>query len=96
MRMRAVTDSILPLVLVLGLFAAPAFAGAEEVYPPPPPPHGPPDHPPTPPPEHPPVTPPEHPTTGVDDLFLLVVTGGVLMGLGLIAVRGIKHPVPQG
>jgi LPXTG-motif cell wall-anchored protein len=96
MRFRALTMSLLLVVLVLGLFAAPAMAGVKEVYPPPPPPHVPPEPPPVTPPKPPPVTPPDHPTTGVDDMLFLVLSGGALLGLGVVAVRGVKRPVPQG
>lgn len=88
--------SLLLVVLVLGIFAAPAMAGDKPVYPPPPPPHEPPDHPPVTPPDHPPVTPPDHPTTGVDDILFMVLSGGALLGLGVVAVRGVKRPVLQG
>jgi hypothetical protein len=95
MKIRALTMSLLLVVLVLGLFAAPAMAGDKEVYPPTPPVTPPPVTPPTPP-EHPPVTPPDHPTTGADDILFMVLSGGALLGLGVVAVRGVKRPVLQG
>jgi hypothetical protein len=99
MRIRALTMSLLVIVLVLGLFAVPAMAGGDEVYPPTPPVTPPVVTPPAPPQppvsSPPPVTPPSHPVTGVDALFL-ALAGGALLGLGTVAVRGVKRPVPQG
>jgi hypothetical protein len=43
----------------------------------------------------PPAPPPAHPITGVNDVLFLVLTGGALLGLGVVAVRGVKRPVPQ-
>lgn len=102
MRIRALTTSLMLVVLVLGLFAVPAMASGHDVYPPTPPvtppPVTPPVTPPAPPqpPPQPPVTPPAHPITGVNDVLLLVLTGGALLGLGVVAIRGVKRPVPQG
>jgi hypothetical protein len=101
MRMRALAMSLLVIVLALGLFAVPAMASGQDVYPPTPPvtppPVTPPVTPPTPPTATPPppVTPPSHPTTGVDGVLFLVLTGGALLGLGVVAVRGVKRPIPQ-
>jgi hypothetical protein len=98
MKTRALMMSLLVIVLVLGLFAVPAMAG-DEVYPPTPPVTPPVVTPPAPPQppvsSPPPVTPPSHPVTGVDALFL-ALAGGALLGLGTVAVRGVKRPVPQG
>ena len=101
MKTRALTMSLMVIVLVLGLFAVPAMAGGDEVYPPTPPVTTPVVTPPTTPhppvPPQPPTTPPgAHPITGVNDLLFLVLTGGALLGLGAVAVRGVKRPVPQG
>jgi hypothetical protein len=95
MKLRALAMSLLLVVLVLGLFAAPVMAAGGEVYPPTPPVSPPPVTPPTPP-QVPTATPPSHPTTGVNDVLFLVIFGGALLGLGVVAVRGVKRPVPQG
>jgi hypothetical protein len=93
--MRALAMSLLVIVLALGLFAVPAMASDQDVYPPTPPVTPPPVTPPVTPPTPPSATPPPHPTTGVDDVLLLVLTGGALLGLGVVAVRGVKRPVAQ-
>jgi hypothetical protein len=95
MKLRALAMSLLLVVLVLGLFAAPVMADGGEVYPPTPPVTPPPVTPPTTPPQVPTATPPSHPTTGVNDVLFLVLTGGALLGLGVVAVRGVKRPVLQ-
>jgi hypothetical protein len=101
MKIRSLTISVMMVVLVLGLFAAPAMAAGHDVYPPTPPV--------TPPPVTPPVTPPAPPAppvptppvptppmavTGVDAL-MLALAGSVLLGLGTVAVRGVKRPALQ-
>ena len=98
MRIRALTMSLLLVVLVLGLFAVPAMASGHDVYPPTPPVTPPPVTPPATPPASPPLTPatpPAHPVTGVNDVLFLVLTGGALLGLGVVAVRGVQRPVLQ-
>jgi hypothetical protein len=103
MKMRTVTTGLLVIVLALGLFAVPAMASGHDVYPPTPPvtppPVTPPVTPPAPPsatPPQPTATPPAHPITGVNDVLFLVLAGGALLGLGVVAVRGVKRPVRQG
>jgi hypothetical protein len=42
-----------------------------------------------------PAPPPTHPITGLGDVLFLLVIGGALLDLGVVAVRGVKRPVPQ-